>query len=138
VLTSLPKSGQYHCVVPIRGGKGSTYILYFIVRLLGLKPIAVTYYPGFRHELSVENARSACAILGIPLVEEKSPDDIETKMLRESLLMANKTVALWHQCGNCWVILRNMSINTAKTYGAPSVISGSSALESATKETYEN
>jgi len=40
LLRSRTKTGPYDCVVPLSGGKDSTFVLYYIVRELGLKPIA--------------------------------------------------------------------------------------------------
>jgi hypothetical protein len=137
LLTSQPRTGKYDCVVPISGGKDSTYILYYVVKKLGLKPIAVTYDSGFQSSIALENARNACSVLNVPLIEVKSPKHIRTKMLKESLLVSNKLGALWHQCGNCEAILRNMSMSAAKTHETHFVIWGSSALESGDSKTYE-
>lgn len=35
LLSSHPKRGKYDCVVPISGGKDSTFILYYVVKELG-------------------------------------------------------------------------------------------------------
>jgi hypothetical protein len=36
------KAKSYDCVIPISGGKDSTYVLYYAVKKLGLKVICVT------------------------------------------------------------------------------------------------
>jgi len=138
VLTSKAKTGQYDCVVPISGGKDSTYILYYIVKELGLNPIAVSYDSGFQVDISKENAKNACNILGVPLIIVKSPGNISSRLLKESLLASEKVGWFWHQCMNCEAIIRTVSINTAKTYKVPFVIWGSSALESVDNKNYEN
>ena len=38
---------KYHCVVPLSGGKDSSYALFCVVRELGLKPLAVWADSGF-------------------------------------------------------------------------------------------
>jgi len=138
LLTSQPRTGQYDCVVPISGGKDSTYILYYIVKKLELKPIAVNYNSGFQSGIALENVRNACNVLNVPLMEIKSPEHIRTRMLKESLLVSKKLGVLWHQCGNCEAILRNMSVSIAQTHKTPFVIWGSSALESGDNRTYES
>lgn len=138
VLTSRVKTGPYHCVVPISGGKDSTFILYYIVKELRLNPIAVTYDSGFQVEVSRENIKNTCDVLGVPLIVVKSPGDIASKLLKESLLVSERVGRFWYQCINCEAIIRTVSINVAKTHKAPFVIWGSSALESLDNKNYEN
>jgi hypothetical protein len=137
ILTSKPKKGRYDCVVPISGGKDSTYILYYVVRELKLNPIAVIYNSVFANDIAIDNAKNACSLLGITLIEVKSPKSIRTNLLKESLLVSEKFGYFWHSCGNCEAILRTVSINTAREYGAPFVIWGSSAIESADSSNYK-
>ncbi|MCK4828070.1 hypothetical protein KA005_70730 [bacterium] len=129
---------KYDCVVPLSGGKDSTYILYYAVTELNLNPIAVNYDSGFQVDISKENMRTACNILGVPLIIEKSPGNIRSKMLRESLLMSKKVGYLTKYCGNCEAMERTVSINTAKSYEVPFVLWGSSALETINHEFYGN
>ena len=137
-LNSKERTGQYDCVVPISGGKDSSYILYYVVKELGLNPIAVTYDSGFQDEISKENARNACDILGVTLLVIKPPIKNQVKLLKESLLVSEKLGCFWYQCINCEAIIRTMSINTARAYGAPNVVWGSSALESVDKNQYQS
>jgi len=129
---------KYHCVVPLSGGKDSTYILYYAVKELNLKPIAVNYESGFQTDLAKNNMENACKILGVPLVVEKSPGNIQTKLLKESLLVSQKVGYLTHFCGNCEAILRHVSISTARTHQVPFIFWGSSSLENLRREYYES
>jgi len=80
--------------------------------------------------------RNACKILGVPFEIVKSPKNIRTKLLKESLWISKKVGYLTDYCGNCEAILRMISMNTARKYGAPFVLWGASALETLHNEFY--
>jgi hypothetical protein len=138
VLNSVVKTGPYDCVVPISGGKDSTFILLYAVRELKLNPIAVSYDSGFQTEIAKENLRNACKILGVPLEVVESPSDIQSKLLKESLLVSKSIGHLRDFCGNCEAILRTISMNAARAHGAPFVLWGASALETLSNSNYAN
>jgi len=61
-------NGAYDCVVPVSGGKDSTFVLYYLTKLLGLKTIAVNYDNGFTHPQATENLLRITEKLGVELV----------------------------------------------------------------------
>ncbi|MGE5315940.1 MAG: hypothetical protein ACM3Q4_14705 [Acidobacteriota bacterium] len=136
LLESKPKAGACDCVVPLSGGKDSTFILYYVVKELGLSPIAVMHNSGFQHELALTNARNACTVLGVPLREVDTSGRLRRTMLKESLRVSTRIGEFWHPCGNCEAILRTVAIETARAYGTPFIIWGSSALESGAASNY--
>jgi hypothetical protein len=126
-------------VVPISGGKDSTFILYYIVRELGLKPIALNYDSGFQTEFARENVQNACRILGVPLVTLEAPGYTQSRVLKQWIQLSEKLGRLYGPCGgNCEAILRTAAIKTARSQGTPFVIWGSSALESKNYTRYVN
>jgi hypothetical protein len=130
LLRSVPRSGDYDCVVPLSGGKDSTFILYYAVRELGLRPIAVSYDSGFQTDFARENVRRACETLRVPLVPVKAPEATQLKVVREWILLSERMGGLYGACGgNCEAILRKVATDTARDTGAPFVLWGSSALE---------
>ncbi len=56
----------YDCVIGVSGGVDSTYVAY-IVKNLGLRPLAVHVDNGWDSELAVKNIENACKILDIDL-----------------------------------------------------------------------
>lgn len=129
-LNSIKKNGKYDCLVPLSGGKDSTYILYFAVKELGLKPLAVSYNSGFQNEIATSNVRNACSRLAVKLVEVHSPGNLQTKMLKASYKLSQKYNSPWAVCSNCEPNLRMISINTARKFNIPCILWGSSGLES--------
>jgi glutamine---fructose-6-phosphate transaminase (isomerizing) len=68
-LKSIPKGGSPGtCVVPVSGGKDSTYVLYYLTKVFGLKTIAVNYDNGFTHPQATENRQRITERLGVELV----------------------------------------------------------------------
>lgn len=61
-------NGSCSCVVPVSGGKDSTYVLYYLAKVLGLNVIAVHYDNGFTHPQAAENLRQITERLSIRLV----------------------------------------------------------------------
>jgi len=139
LLQSRPKSGEYDCVVPLSGGKDSTFILYYIVKELGLKPIAVNYDSGFQIELARDNVRNACDILDVPLVSATVPGNSQLKLLKQWILLSEKVGRPYGPCGgNCEAILRKTTIDTARAKGVPFIIWGSSSMESLNNNIYSD
>jgi len=139
LLHSRTRGGPYDCVVPLSGGKDSTFILHCIVRNLGLSPIALSYDSGFQTEFARENVRNACNRLGVPLIVVQAPGESQTRLLREWIQLSAKVGELYGPCGgNCEAILRTASIEAARRHRAPFVIWGSSALESKDYASYIN
>lgn len=90
-ILSAQKGERYDCVVPVSGGKDSTYILYYAVKVLGLRTIAVNYDSGFQSPLAAENARNACEMLDVPLVVIRAGRDRQMRMLREILAISPRS-----------------------------------------------
>lgn len=128
LIRSHPNSGPYDCIVPLSGGKDSSFILYYIVKELKLKPLALSYNSGFQHPIAEENVRNACRILGVDLKEIHSPGKIQQKILKSSRKISEKTGMIWG-CANCPAILRMLPIIVARKQNIPFVIWGSSVLE---------
>jgi len=129
VLGKSNYKGKYDVVVPNSGGKDSSYILYYVVRELGLNPIVVSYNSGFQTEIAEQNVYKTCEILSVDLELIRSPGDIQRKLLKSSYIVSEKISRPWG-CANCPAILRMVSIQTAKKFNVPYIIWGSSKVES--------
>jgi glutamine---fructose-6-phosphate transaminase (isomerizing) len=125
-----PKSdSKYDCVVPLSGGKDSSYVLYHAVRHLGLKPIAVNYNSGFQSLQATKNIVNACKILGVPLKVFHGERALRLGLIRQVLKIACLTGSPTGVCGNCETAIRYYSILTAKEEGVKTILFGDSATE---------
>jgi len=58
---------KFDSVVGISGGRDSIYLLYLVVKVWGLRPLAVHFNDGFDNPVAGENMVNACKILGVEL-----------------------------------------------------------------------
>lgn len=128
-LQSGETKGKYDCVVPMSGGKDSSFILYFAVKELGLNPLVVSYDSGFQDEIARENIRTACELLEVDLKVVHSPGDIQRRLLKQSYKISKRYGTYWNGCLSCEANLRVVSRNAARENQSPYVLWGSSSLE---------
>jgi hypothetical protein len=62
------KNYEYDCVVPISGGKDSSYVLMYAVKNLSLKPLAVFFDSGFVPQTAIQNVKNICKNLNVDLI----------------------------------------------------------------------
>lgn len=80
-------NSKYDCVVGISGGRDSTFLLYYIKKILNLKPLAVHYDNGFDSDTSVSNIMNICKKLDVDL--ETNVADWQTfKKITKSFFLA--------------------------------------------------
>jgi len=128
------KAGSYNCIVPVSGGKDSSYILFYAVRKLGLKPLALFFDSGFANDFSKRNVENICRKLPVDLVVVKSTN-FRRKAVKEALYISKYINRFfWGICGNCENNLRTAAINEATKRKIPFILWGSVNLEVAPKE----
>lgn len=57
--------GEPDCLVPVSGGRDSSYALHYICRELGMRPVAYTYDWGMVTDLARRNVSRMCGALGV-------------------------------------------------------------------------
>lgn len=82
------KGKPYDCVVGISGGRDSTYLLWCVVKVWGLRPLAVHFNDGFDNPVAGENMLRAVEKLGVKLITITS-DWREGKDLKITFLKAS-------------------------------------------------
>jgi len=114
------KKGLYDVLVPLSGGKDSTYILYLCRRVYNLKCLAVTWDNGFLTDHARENIRRACETLGVDHLYYGMDRDRLMKLYRFAFL---KTGFF------CPVCLQGMSVAIERTqlgFEIPLAVKGTS------------
>jgi len=66
------RGASHDCIVPVSGGRDSTYALYALVRRYGMRPLAFNYSQGFVEPQATANLDAAVRILGVDLVRNSS------------------------------------------------------------------
>lgn len=70
IVATLKKAGRdsdYDCVMGISGGVDSSYLAYYAVTILGLRPLVVHVDSGWNSELAVSNIENLCKNLDLDL-----------------------------------------------------------------------
>jgi len=136
VLRRFPSEGEYDCLVPLSGGKDSTYVLYYAVKEMGLKAVAMCCDAGFQTPESKQNIRLACENLNVPLEIVSSVADMRKKLVRQSLIVAKSFHSVVGLCATCEAVLRASAIKIAREKRIPVVLWGASTLESKDYKAY--
>ncbi len=92
-------SKKYDCVVAFSGGRDSTYLLWYIVKELHLRPLCVFSDDRFIPEIAITNMKTTCNTLGVELrmvkhdyIKKCLPHHLKAWMKRpvpESLMFLN-------------------------------------------------
>jgi len=131
LLNSRKAEGPYDCIVPLSGGKDSVFVLYYAVKKLGLRAVAVSYDNCFVHEVAKRNMVTACERLHVPLIVKEAPGKIHKKIVRQALAMSQICRAYLHLCTDCGLMHKATTLDVARKYNVPWILWGSSTIESA-------
>lgn len=118
---------DYDCIVPISGGKDSSFILYYISRILGLKPLAVCVDSGFMHTDARYNIENLCSKMNVDLVIHKCK--VRIKHVRNALKIAELSGVDIGFCGGCETDIRSTIVNQARKHNVKTIIYGSTDYE---------
>ena len=134
-----PGRNGYDCLVPVSGGRDSTYVLYLVKTVFGKRPLAVNYDNEFRNPQAVRNLENACRILGVDLRVVRSKHDVATQIMKANVKaavprgMGELARAFCRQCAYGY---HSAIFIEAEKAGVPMILWGSSPAES-TKKTRE-
>ena len=131
LANSLKRNSEYDCIVPISGGKDSVFILYYAVKKMNLRAIAVNYDSGMQSDLAIENMKNACSILKVPLIFKKADKVLQMKRLKAMLKLSERLGSFVLGCGGCVPVLQAATINFANDNNIPIVLDGGSSMEHA-------
>jgi hypothetical protein len=84
VRASEPSADAVDCVVMLSGGKDSLMALWYAVKVLELRPLALTIDNGFVADHILDNVRRGTQLLGVrsEVVEARIPDELFAAFLR--------------------------------------------------------
>ncbi len=79
---------KYDCAVGVSGGRDSSYTLYYVKKILGLRPLAVHFNDGFGNPVAGENMIKVCHKLNVD-VRTVTSDWRESKDLKIAFFKAS-------------------------------------------------
>ncbi len=87
ICDQLRSSASHDCIVPVSGGKDSTYQIHMLKNELGMNPLAVTYRYADRTPLGQENLDNLLA-MGVDHVEMAPSPRVEKAFIKKALIQA--------------------------------------------------
>jgi len=90
ILDRLRGRNKYDCMVPISGGKDSSYVLYILVKKYHMKVLAFNHDHGFQSPQALKNIEKAVNRLGVDFIQYKPRLDMMYKLFRTFLLRAGE------------------------------------------------
>jgi glucosamine--fructose-6-phosphate aminotransferase (isomerizing) len=127
------KEAEFNCVVPVSGGRDSSYALYYAKEILGLRPIAVHNDNDFETEIARENMGNMTKALNVPLVRVSSKEQISKKIVTEKFKMNapfGPGLVVDQTCEACKYGYESVVYNTTRKRGIQLIIWGDSVEES--------
>ncbi len=117
------KKNEYDALVPLSGGKDSTYILHLAVIVYKLNVLAMTYDNGLFSQLALDNIDRAIKITGVKHIFCKPDFNIQKKIYQNMLKYSGDI------CGACDIATKANVLKVAKEYSIPIILYGTSPLE---------
>jgi hypothetical protein len=124
---------KYDCLVPLSGGKDSSFIMFYLVKVLQLNPLALLVDTGYQTDVSIENIKKICSILKTDLIIA-FPTNYRKQAIYEALKVSFYLKRFWKDgiCGHCENILRSTAVKEAKTRSIHKIVWGSTDFEDST------
>ena len=131
LVSAYKDKGYYDCIVPFSGGKDSTFQLWYIVKVLKLKPLVVRFNHWGYRPLVEENNTRTFKILGVDVFEFKPSWHVVRELMLESL--KRRGDFCWH----CHTGIYAHTMQIALKYNTPLLIWGESLAEYASWYSYD-
>jgi N-acetyl sugar amidotransferase len=127
------KAGNnYDCIVPISGGKDSVYQLHVLVKVYGMKPLAVTFSHNWYSETGWYNLQNALQEFNVDHIMFTPNRDLVNRIANRSL------GAIGDACWHCHSGVGAFPLQAAVRFNIPLLIWGESIAESSGRASYKD
>ncbi len=123
---------DYDCIVPISGGKDSTFQLYVITQVYRMRPLAVTFSHNWFTETGKYNLQNALEKFNVDHVQFTPNRALINKLARESLLKIGDS------CWHCHAGVGAFPLQVAVRYRIPLLVWGESIAETSGRASHYN
>ena len=133
LLDNTVSESEWDCLVPLSGGRDSTYTLHQLVRKYKKRVLVYNYDNGFVEPIARENIQHIAETLGVKVVYRKSENDIQRQNVKwVTKLNINKSPGhvQAYLCSGCRNGIWGGAFSVAREYKIPLIIFGESAMES--------
>ena len=127
------KAGNnYDCIIPISGGKDSTFQLHVLTQVYGMKPLAVTFSHNWFSETGWYNLMNSLEQFNVDHIMFTPNRKLVNKLARHSIFGIGD--ACWH----CHAGVGSFPLQVAVRFNIPLLIWGESIAESSGRASYLN
>jgi len=127
------KAGNnYDCIVPISGGKDSTFQLHVLTKVYGMKPLAVTFSHNWFSETGWYNLLNALEKFNVDHIMFTPNRDLVNRIAARSL------EAIGDTCWHCHAGVGSFPLQVAVRFNIPLLVYGESIAEASGRSTYKN
>lgn len=123
---------NYDCIIPISGGKDSTFQLHVLTKIYGMKPLAVTFSHNWFSETGTYNLANSLEKLNVDHIMFTPNRDLVNKLARQSL------TKIGDSCWHCHSGVGAFPLQVAVRFNIPLLIWGESIAESSGRACYFN
>ncbi|MBF0164650.1 MAG: N-acetyl sugar amidotransferase [Magnetococcales bacterium] len=125
------KAGNnYDCIIPISGGKDSTFQLYVLTRIYGMKPLAVTFSHNWFSKTGWYNLQNALQQFNVDHIMFTPNRDLVNRIAKRSLSGIGDT------CWHCHAGVGAFPLQVAVRFGIQLLVWGESIAESSGRASY--
>lgn len=119
IAKRLQGKGKYDCLVPLSGGKDSSYVLYVLVKKYNMKALAYNFDNGFRHNQAIRNMENLVNMLGVDLVVYRPRQDLMRRLFKTFLSRTGEF------CTPCNMLINATAYRLARQNNIKAIMSGS-------------
>ena len=123
---------NYDCIIPISGGKDSTYQLHVLTKIYGMKPLAVTFSHNWWSESGWYNLQNLLEKFNVDHIAFTPNRGLINRLVKRSIEGIGDTS--WHDHAG----VGSFPLQIAVKYNIPLLIWGESIAESSGRATYDD
>lgn len=123
---------NYDCIVPISGGKDSTFQLHVLVKVYGMKPLAVTFSHNWFSEIGWYNLQNSLDRFNVDHIMFTPNRGLINRIAKRSLEGIGDT------CWHCHAGVGAFPLHIAVKYRIPLLVWGESIAESSGRASYKS
>jgi len=121
---------KYDCLVPLSGGKDSTYVLYQMAKVYNMRVLAYNYDNCLVHPQAQENVRRIVNALGCELVVKRNEKQKKYMLTNLKAYLRKPMVGMIPMfCTGCRYGIIGNAFSIAKEYDIPMIVIGWSPVE---------
>ncbi len=123
-------TGKYDCLVPISGGKDSTFVLYQMSKVFKMRVLAFNYDNCLTHPQAQQNVQSIANLLEIDLITRKNENQKKYLITNLKAYLCKPVIGMIPMfCTGCRYGIIGNAFNVAKEHNIPMIVIGWSPIE---------